>query len=216
LLTLLAMTARIDSSLLGRNVANPCRMRGDILKAIFEMHPLARSRVLFERYTRPPFLRGPDRPRRKSAAAVRTHIAEPDVDAIGTKGALIAADPRLNRIRRKILVAIFAVRSKLQRHDGRVLRKGKGSSQIGRVIRMTNIPRFRTDISPVTAGTSLVKPAHDEKQNYFCVRHSLMRLAISTVAGSRMVEGVREKRGAGAGWVAPWRLTNVFRAAMCG
>jgi hypothetical protein len=31
-----------------------------------------------------------------------------------------------------------------------------------------------------------------------------------------MADGVREKRGAGAGWVTPWRSTKIFRAAMCG
>src|SRR6266404_3878669 len=46
--------------------------------------------------------------------------------------------------------------------------------------------------------------------------HSCVRLARSTVALSRMAEGVREKRGAGAGWVTPWRLTKICRAAMCG
>src|SRR6516165_7613313 len=143
---------RICLAPLRRNVANPCRMDGDILQAIFEMYPLARSRVLFQRYARPPFLRGPDRPRHKSATAIRAYIAEFGLDAIGTKGALIAADPRLHGIRQKILVAIFAVRSKLQRHDGRVLAKEKRISQIGRVIRMTNIPRFRTDISSVVPG----------------------------------------------------------------
>src|SRR6476646_547675 len=46
--------------------------------------------------------------------------------------------------------------------------------------------------------------------------HSLVRLTISAVTASRIAEGVREKRGAGAGWVTPWRLTKIFRAAMCG
>src|SRR6476469_3221306 len=54
------------------------------------------------------------------------------------------------------------------------------------------------------------------RKGYLPPRHSVVRLAISAVAGSRIAEGVREKRGAGAGWVTPWRLTKVFRAAMCG
>src|SRR4051812_15221081 len=37
---------------------------------------------------------------------------------------------------------------------------------------------------------------------------------ISTTSGSRMVDGVREKRGAGAGCVTPWRSMNTPRAAM--
>jgi len=51
---------------------------------------------------------------------------------------------------------------------------------------------------------------------YLAAFHSLARLAISAVSGSRMAEGVREKRGAGAGCVTPWRLTKILRAAMCG
>src|ERR1700730_159121 len=46
--------------------------------------------------------------------------------------------------------------------------------------------------------------------------HALVSSAISAVAASRIAEGVREKRGAGAGWVTPWRLTKIRRAAMCG
>ena len=50
----------------------------------------------------------------------------------------------------------------------------------------------------------------------FAVFHSLVNSPISAIAGSRIAEGVREKRGAGAGCVTPWRLTKIFRAALCG
>ena len=40
------------------------------------------------------------------------------LDTIGAEGAFIAADARFRRIRRQVLVAIFAVRPKLQRHGG--------------------------------------------------------------------------------------------------
>src|SRR5216684_4568243 len=46
--------------------------------------------------------------------------------------------------------------------------------------------------------------------------HWLVSSAISAVAASLIADGVREKRGAGAGWVTPWRLTKIFRAAICG
>src|SRR5665213_870543 len=46
--------------------------------------------------------------------------------------------------------------------------------------------------------------------------HSLVRSAISALAGSRIAEGVREKRGAGAGWVTPWRVTKILRAPLGG
>ena len=51
---------------------------------------------------------------------------------------------------------------------------------------------------------------------YLVAFHSLVSAAISAFSGSRIAEGVREKRGAGAGWVMPWRVTKIFRAAMCG
>ena len=73
---------RLQSSApLGRNVPDPCRVRGDVLKAVFQMHSLRRSRMLFDRYTRPPFARWPDRPRNKAAATVRAHIVEFVFDA---------------------------------------------------------------------------------------------------------------------------------------
>src|SRR5271169_1868736 len=89
------------------------------------MHPLRRSRLLLDRHPRPPFLRGPDRPRGKSAAAVRAHIAKLALDAVRTESALVTADARLRRIGRKVLVAIFAVWPELERHDRRALTKEK-------------------------------------------------------------------------------------------
>ena len=40
-------------------------------------------------------------------------------------------------------------------------------------------------------------------RSYFCARQVSVRLAMSAVVVSRIVDGVREKRGAGAGWVTP-------------
>ena len=50
-------------------------------------------------------------------------------------------------------------------------------------------------------------------ESYLPAVHSFVSSPISAVSGSRMAEGVREKRGAGAGWVTPWRSTKIFRAA---
>ena len=58
----------------------------------------------------------PDRPRHEAAAAVRADIVQLGLDAIGAEGALVAADARLGRCRRQVLVAIFAVGPKLERH----------------------------------------------------------------------------------------------------
>src|SRR5450759_3683690 len=65
------------------------------------------------------------------------------LDAVRTEGAFEGTDARFRRMRRKILVAIFAVRSKLQRHGHFVLSKRGGSSQITGPIRMANTPRFQ-------------------------------------------------------------------------
>ncbi len=162
-LTRLAMTVGSTLPSLGRNIPNTRRMRGDVVKAVFKMYALGRSGLLLKRRPWPPFSRGPYRPRAKSAAAVRAHIVKLARDAIRTEGALVAADARLRRVGRKVLVAKFAVRPELQRHDC-VPRKGQGSSQIRRAVRMTNIPRFRTDVSSIWSRLSLLTypPLADE------------------------------------------------------
>src|ERR1041385_125780 len=95
-------------------------MRGDVVETVFQMHARVRRRMLLYGNAGLPFLRGPDRPRRKAAAGVRAYIVQFVVDAVCTEGAFIAADARLRRMRRKILVAEFAVRPKLQRHGALV------------------------------------------------------------------------------------------------
>jgi len=114
----LAMTAWRTSPHLRRNILNPRALRGDFVEPILETNPLVRRRLLCGTNARPPFIRRPDRPRRKAAAAVRADIVQLVLGAVGAEGALIAADARLRRRWRKVLVAIFAVRSQLQRHGG--------------------------------------------------------------------------------------------------
>ena len=97
------------------------RMRGNILDAVFQMHALVRRQLLGDAHAGPPLGRGPDRPRRKTAAAVRADIVQLVVDAIRAERAFVGTDPRVRRIRRQVLVAIFAVRPELQRH-GRLVR----------------------------------------------------------------------------------------------
>src|SRR5260370_31950452 len=119
------------------------RVLANIVEAVGEMHPLIRWRALLDRQSRPPFLRRTDRRRDKTAAAVRAHIVQPVLDAVRTERAFVTADARIHRSRRKILVAILAVRSELQRH-GRLVMSGRcGSSQIGCQTQMPNLPRFR-------------------------------------------------------------------------
>src|SRR4051812_38852251 len=104
------------SPLLRRNIPQPGRMRGDILKTVFQMHALVRWQLLLHAHTRPPLGSGPDRPRHKTAAAVRADVVKLVLDAIRAERAFIRTYPRFRRVRRQILVAIFAVWPKLQRH----------------------------------------------------------------------------------------------------
>src|SRR5579864_9450362 len=80
------------------------------------MHPLVRRYVLCDAHAGPPFPRGPDRPRCKAAAAVRADVEQFRVDAVRAEGAFVGADARVGRIRRQVLVAIFAIGTELQGH----------------------------------------------------------------------------------------------------
>src|SRR5882672_12260951 len=99
-----------------RNIPQLRRMRGEIVKAVGQMHPLVRGGTLLNRQSRAPFRCGPDRPRDKTAAAVRAYIVQLVLDAVRTECAFVRADARFHSMRWKILVAIFAVRPELQRH----------------------------------------------------------------------------------------------------
>src|SRR6185437_10930107 len=105
------------SPLLRRNIPQPRAMRGDVVQRIFQMHALVGRHVLGDADARPPFPRGADRPRHEAATAVRTDVVQLVLRAIRAERALIGADPRIERAWRQVLVAIFAVRPKLQRHD---------------------------------------------------------------------------------------------------
>ena len=108
--------ARSGSPLLGRHVAKPQRQRGNALEVMAQRHPLRRPGPLGQRQPRPPLGPGPDRPGREPAAAVRADVEQPALHAVRAKGALIAADARIQRIRRQILVAELAVGPQLERH----------------------------------------------------------------------------------------------------
>ena len=79
-------------ALVGRNVFDRLRMRRDIVEGIVEMHALVGWRLLGDRYARPPFPRGPDRSRRKSASAIRTYVRELVLGTVRAERALIAAN----------------------------------------------------------------------------------------------------------------------------
>jgi hypothetical protein len=107
----------LDSSpLLRRNIPQARGMCRNILDAVLQMHPLVRGQLLRHAHPRPPLGRWPDRPRRKAATAVRADVMQLVVHAIRAERAFVGTDPRVGCVRRQILVAIFAVRPKLQRH----------------------------------------------------------------------------------------------------
>src|ERR1700692_3046332 len=107
------------------------------------MHPLGRRRVFSDRHAGTPLLRGPERPWGKTAAAVRADIVQPGLDAVRAERAFVRTDARFRRVRRQVLVAIFAVRPELQRHGQLILLRGAEWSKIAWPIRMTNLPRFQ-------------------------------------------------------------------------
>src|SRR3979490_2792900 len=65
------------------------------------------------------------------------------------------------------------------------------------------------------SGLALHAPRNDG-ESYLPAFHSFVSSVISAFSASRIADGVREKRGAGAGWVTPWRSTKIFLAALCG
>src|SRR5689334_2954482 len=84
-------------------------------------------------------------------------------------------------------------------------------------------PRVRGDDTDVEARVASTHRYRDcravlaqccKAMAYRSALHALTAAPISVTSGSRIVDGVREKRGAGAGWVTPWRSTNTPRAAM--
>jgi hypothetical protein len=111
----------VGSTLFWRNIPNTRRKRSDIVASVRQIHPLVRRRPLRNRKSRPPLLGRPDRPRHKTAAAVWADVMKLVLGAVRTERALVRADARFHRIRRQVLVAIFAVRTELQRHDGLVI-----------------------------------------------------------------------------------------------
>lgn len=61
-----------------------------------------------------PAVRRPNRPWRKAACAVRAHVVQNMFGAMRTKRAFVAADARVECVRRQRLVAMFACGSKLE------------------------------------------------------------------------------------------------------
>src|SRR5262249_16820092 len=81
-----------------------------------EVAAFGRRRALREREARAPFTDRSDGSRHEAATAVRAHVEQLGVDARCAERAFVGADAGLGGRRRKIDVAVLAVRSELQRH----------------------------------------------------------------------------------------------------
>src|SRR5437016_8489746 len=77
---------------------------------------LGARRILSQVVAALPVLRRPHRARHEAAAAVRTYVRQP-LHARRAESAFEAADPRVERIGRQVLVAMLAVRPQLERHQ---------------------------------------------------------------------------------------------------
>src|SRR5262245_32536480 len=103
--------------------AGESRMRARIDRAM--LHLRAR-RILAEVVLALPASRRPDRSRRQAAAAVGTDIREHAVHAGRAEGALVAADSRIERIRRQRLVAVLAGGSQLEHVTATIAQTARG------------------------------------------------------------------------------------------
>ena len=79
------------------------------------MHALGRGGAFRKAQAGAPLGGRPDRAGDEAAAAIRADIEQHAIHARGAEGAFIGTDPRLGRVRRKVLVAIFAIGTKFQR-----------------------------------------------------------------------------------------------------
>src|SRR5512134_3714358 len=77
-------------------------------------------RVLAEEIVAPPIPRRPDRPWCEASAAIGADVLQHFIDAGGAERALVAADPRLERIGRQRVVAVLTGRSEFEHGTPRV------------------------------------------------------------------------------------------------
>src|ERR1700687_1907195 len=92
------------SAVLRRNIPHPSGECGDLLARPFQMYRFGGCRLFPEANAGAPLGGGPDRPWREPAAAIGADIEQHILDALGAERALIAADARVERVGRQILV----------------------------------------------------------------------------------------------------------------
>ena len=106
----------LQSTAFGRNSHDLANEFSNRLAAVGEAHAFRRRRPLGQQQSRPPLLRWSNRPWGEAATAIGADIAQMPLDAIGAEGAFVAADARFGGGRQQVLVAIFAIRPKFERH----------------------------------------------------------------------------------------------------
>src|ERR1700730_6727872 len=114
--------AATRSTVLRWHAANPRAEVGDVGAFVFQLAPLGRRGTLCQPAARAPFSLWTDRARHKAAAAIRADVGQHVLNAFGAERALIAADAGIGRVRRQILVAVFAIRSEFE-HFGCFLKR---------------------------------------------------------------------------------------------
>jgi hypothetical protein len=105
--------ARWYRAQLGRELA-------DLLRAIPQADTLGRRRALRQRQPHAPLATRAYRPRLESTTAVRAHVMQPLLGAVGAESALVRADASLRRVRWQISIAVFTVGAQLQSHRGQL------------------------------------------------------------------------------------------------
>src|SRR5262249_24529104 len=105
----------------------------DLLAGPLQAFALSRGRMLPDADAGAPGDRRPDRPRCEPAAAVRADVEQHRLDAGRAEGALIAADPRVDGIRRQVAIAAFAIGSELEHAVMMAARRAGGNDSGAKV-----------------------------------------------------------------------------------
>src|SRR3982075_1489664 len=75
---------------------------------------------------------------------------------------------------------------------------------------------LQTHINRCTSNVNLPPRLRGDDTEFYLPLHSFATSASSATTVLRIAEGVREKRGAGAGCTTPSTSTKILRSAMCG
>jgi hypothetical protein len=99
---------------LGLDVADVANELREFVPIPRQMDPFGRRRLFNKAHIRPPFGNGANRPSDETAAAIRTYVEQHAFNAMRAERTFVCANERIGRLRRKILVAVFAIWSELK------------------------------------------------------------------------------------------------------